>query len=858
MVAALLIGALALRLLYLATPRLDSDQAVFGLMARHILHGEFPIFQWGYSYMGTLESITAAPLMLIFGPNRFALNLAPVLYSLLFAYACFLLGRHVGGRRVGLWALAFGSFPSTYLIWTCVTARGAYSETLALGTWASFFALRVLEARDEHEERQNLIVTGAILGLAFWTHMITVFWGVAILLLWLVERPLLVWRAVRVSSVPFFLASFPLWIETLRTHFTTFAVAAPPNPGLTKKLAALLQYRLAIILGVYLDGGSEAAIPYFGWGLAFIQAAGLAFLFALAVGRGDVRQRRVARLLLFFVTATFAIYLSTSFSGANTQRYLVPLYTVLVLSPAILIGAVEKQSRPAALAVGLVLLGLQTVPTLRSAALLDGQQLRTYRAERENDRRLFDLLDRLKINAVYADSYWDGPRLTFDSEERIIFANPFEDRRPEYLRFVDGAERVAFLFHRPVPEFEGALRLAGARFERVPVLLPDAIPYVLYHSFDSLPAGGAEIPVAAVRASHDSEDAGLAVDLDAATRWSTLKPQRRGMWYEVDLGAPKEVTEVLFWPRFAADAPRGLRVEVSTDQSHWVTAAEARSYWGPLSWFENRPVPMLDGWVVARFAPTSCRWVRLMLLGSDREFAWSITELKVRAPADGVRMPPAITSTPPTRLLTDPVLAGRMPASVHRSAGQGIPQFDDLRDAERIAPDDEVLLPAVAAAEAEGATRELGLRIDRTESFGGYRMLSGFHRDFDAFARRRLHAWTLDADAQRVRIDLQEARNLAGVAVGHGSAVVNFPRGVVARTSLDGQSWSDAEALIPRAPELFWSYEGIVGASFRERLFLFSNARRARFVELVASPRHPTIPWVVQRVSILEPPSAAP
>ena len=136
-----------------------------------MLHGEFPIFQWGYSYMGTIESITAAPLMLLFGKNRFALNLSPTLYSLLFAYACFLIGRHLGGRRVGLWALALGSFPPTYLVWTCVTARGAYSETLALGTLASYFALRALDAQDEREEKRLLVFIGAILGLSFWTHM---------------------------------------------------------------------------------------------------------------------------------------------------------------------------------------------------------------------------------------------------------------------------------------------------------------------------------------------------------------------------------------------------------------------------------------------------------------------------------------------------------------------------------------------------------------------------------------------------------------------------------------------------------------------------------------------------------------
>jgi hypothetical protein len=643
-----------------------------------------------------------------------------------------------------------------------------------------------------------------------------------------------------------------LWLETARTHFATFIVAAPPAWSLGKKLDALFRYRLEIILGVYLDGGDQGALPYVSWALAAIQVAGVAFLFRLAAGYGSARQRRGARLLLSFALATFAIYLATSFSGANTQRYLVPLYTLLVVSPALLIGGLGERSRVAAVALGLTLLALQTVPTLQSAPLLDAAQLRAYRAERENDRRLFELLDGLKIDAVYADSYWDGPRLTFDAAERIIFANPFEDRRPEYLRFVDGAERVAFLFHTPVPGFENALRLAGSRFEKVSVLMSDAIPYVLYHSFAPAPAGGAEIPVVAVRANRDAEDAPLAVDLDAATRWSTLAPQRRGMWYEIDLGEPKEVAQVLLWPRFAADAPRGLRVDVSTDQLHWASVAEARSYWGPLSWFHGRPVPMADGWVDARFAPVSCRWIRLMLLAHEEKFSWSIAELKVRGPgaAATAASPPSLAAKP---LLTDPVLAGRLPGAVHRTDGQEIPYFADLRDAEIIDAHDKVLLPALDVPDPERTRNVLGVSFDHSEPMAGYELLSGFRRDFDSLSRRRLRAWKLDDQTQTVHVDLREELDVAGLALGHGISVMHFPRGLLARTSIDGQSWSDLEPLSPRAPDLFWSYEGIVGASFHERLFLFPASRRARYVEMRASPPHPVAPWVLSSLAILQP-----
>ena len=242
-----------------------------------------------------------------------------------------------------------------------------------------------------------------------------------------------------------------------------------------------------------------------------------------------------------------------------------------------------------------------------------------------------------------------------------------------------------------------------------------------------------------------------------------------------------------------------------------------------------------------------------MLLASDEKFSWSISELKVRAPGRAPPMP-SLPSAPAKRLLTDPVLAGRWPTAIHRSDGEDIPYFADLRGVRNHRH--ERPSPAPADRRPRPGARQQPARLalrPAPEPASGYQLLSGFRRDFDVLSRRRLRAWTMDGETQTVRIDLREDFDLAGVSPGHGTSVMHFPRGVVGRTSLDGQSWSDPEPLLARAPQLFWSYEGIVGASFRERLFLFPTARRARYVELQASPAHPSTPWVVSSLAILQP-----
>ena len=54
----------------------DSDQAIFGLMAKHLIEGRaFPVFMYGQNYMLSVESWLAAPMFLIAGPSVPALKL---------------------------------------------------------------------------------------------------------------------------------------------------------------------------------------------------------------------------------------------------------------------------------------------------------------------------------------------------------------------------------------------------------------------------------------------------------------------------------------------------------------------------------------------------------------------------------------------------------------------------------------------------------------------------------------------------------------------------------------------------------------------------------------------------------------
>lgn len=61
---------------------IDGDEALLGIQAEHILHGEVPIYFYGQAYMGSLEAYLVALLFAITGPSVWTLRTEPMLLSL--------------------------------------------------------------------------------------------------------------------------------------------------------------------------------------------------------------------------------------------------------------------------------------------------------------------------------------------------------------------------------------------------------------------------------------------------------------------------------------------------------------------------------------------------------------------------------------------------------------------------------------------------------------------------------------------------------------------------------------------------------------------------------------------------------
>src|SRR6185503_8380884 len=78
----------------------DSDEAVEGLMARHVLLGELPLFLWGQRYKGVPEVYLTAPALHFWPASVIALKAVTLVCFALYACLNFRLLARLFSRRI--------------------------------------------------------------------------------------------------------------------------------------------------------------------------------------------------------------------------------------------------------------------------------------------------------------------------------------------------------------------------------------------------------------------------------------------------------------------------------------------------------------------------------------------------------------------------------------------------------------------------------------------------------------------------------------------------------------------------------------------------------------------------------------
>ena len=118
-------------------------------------------------------------------------------------------------------------------------------------------------------------------------------------------------------------------------------------------------------------------------------------------------------------------------------------------------------------------------------------------------------------------------------------------------------------------------------------------------------------------ASDAADKAAHAIDHQSKTLWSTKASQKTGQWLQVELPTESIVSGLrLDQSRAVADYPKSFKVEISMDGVKWTKVADANG---------------LAGASEVCFTPVQVKFVKVTVVGAQKDKPWSVSELQLYA-----------------------------------------------------------------------------------------------------------------------------------------------------------------------------------------------------------------------------------
>lgn len=485
-----------------------SDEAIVGLMARHINQGERPVFFYGQPYMGTLDSWLVAVGFRLAGESVLTIRLVQSALYLLTTASAFVLAWRLTRRRAAalVTGLAFALPPPLVAVYT-TASLGGYGEVLLLGNLVLLLALppRTPEGWQRQAVRHALL--GLCAGLGWWVNGLIIVYllpAAAVTLGALArQRRGGALASAGLAAAGFVIGSAPWWVydfahdhAALRLYLGAVQSAeyAGQVVSVAERLAGLALFGLPAATGLRFPWATDYfALP---WGL------GALALLALACYR-LLRTPLIApagRALVAGVAAALgAVFLLSSFGADPTGRFFLPLLLPLAVGLGALASELADTGGIArrGLAAGLVLLvggywAAGTVSAVSNPPGLTTQFTAESHIPNDHDAALIAFLEANGLERGYTH-YWIAFRLAFLSGERVQYSpalpykaalnyNPSDNRYPPYTAAARQAQRIAYITAGQ-PALDAALATYFA-IQGVAYQWARIGPYTIYYDFD--------------------------------------------------------------------------------------------------------------------------------------------------------------------------------------------------------------------------------------------------------------------------------------------------------------------------------------------------------------------------------------
>jgi 4-amino-4-deoxy-L-arabinose transferase-like glycosyltransferase len=465
----------------------NADEAIVGLMARHILRGQWPIFFYGQAYMGSLDAVLVALAFALFGEGVLAIRLVQVALYLGTILTTGLLARRIfGSHQIAIGAALLVAIPSVNATLYTTVSLGGYGEALLIGNLLLLISLGIVE---NPEPLWPYLLFGLLGGLGVWAFglvlvyllpagalLVGVAWreGTAKARL---ARLLLLLTGLLVGALPILLWAISKGGEAVVSELFGAAIAGVSSGSgaslLWQRLVNLILFGSTVVTGLRPPWDVRwLALPLAPLALGFWLAA-LAYAFLVLRRRN---KGRTGRWLLMAVVAVLLLgYLVTPFGVDPSGRYFLPLIVPMaILGAEMLFSALQKRWL-AWFVLGVVLLfnlwGTMQC-ALRNPPGITTQFDAVARIDHAYDGELIDFLEEHGERRGYTN-YWVAYPLAFQSQEQLIFVprlpyhldmryTPRDDRYAPYDEAVASSERVAYITSNH-PLLDAKLREAFAQ-----------------------------------------------------------------------------------------------------------------------------------------------------------------------------------------------------------------------------------------------------------------------------------------------------------------------------------------------------------------------------------------------------------
>ena len=424
----------------------DSDQAIFGLMAKHVSEGRaLPLFMYGQPYLLAVDSWLAAPWFIVAPPGLATLSVSIVLVNVLTGLAIVVALERWGGLR----PLAAVVVSLPFLL-VPPPVSGDLVSTSGANVYPFMYVVLLWMLRDRP------FWFGSLLAVGFLQREFTVYGAVIIIGAELLDRPrfsrpvarkwllaLVAFLAVREGILALQPHADLLGPGTRGQLYGGFEGSQIGNltarvdvrsSDLAPRLDAMLRVHLARLMGVTSPDELKRPRPVVAWIVVLLFAAALYRIIAIvwcvvrARAWPDLRRAAIGWYLLGVGCLAALVY-----AGARPVRLEYTRYGLLVLFIPVGLLAVTlalDRSRWArrAVAAGAVLWAV--VPVVDAWRLY-----RHYSVAAPAELRILaDALDARGVRSGWAP-YWTAYAVTFLTDERVIIASTDLARIDQYQSF---------------------------------------------------------------------------------------------------------------------------------------------------------------------------------------------------------------------------------------------------------------------------------------------------------------------------------------------------------------------------------------------------------------------------------------